>query len=133
MVPSKQTTVYPMQVVEEITKRTLNGVETDYVLKAGTSDEKLISHKEIQGEIFETVDKARAVLTDRATRSVARLVDAAHKKAREWYPTAFPERVVQHVQEEDTFQEDNSPMTEGVVTLEDGTIARVKLPDILKS
>lgn len=127
VVPTKQTAVYPMQVIEEITRKTLDGTETDYLLKAGLSDQKTISHKEIQGEIFDTVEKAKITLTERATRSIARLVDSAHKKAREWYPTAFPDK--QNFQQVEDAEQDDS---QALITLEDGTVARLKIPNILK-
>jgi hypothetical protein len=127
VVPTKQTAVYPMQVIEEITKKSLNGVEIDYVLKAGGEDPKTILHREIKGEIFETADKAKMILTDRATKSVHRLVEAAYKKSLEWYPTTS----VQPSQQQNEPIETQS--SEHTITLEDGTVARIKLPDILKT
>lgn len=125
VVPTKQTAVYPMQVIEEITKKSLSGVEIDYVLRAGGEDPKTILHREIRGEIFETADKAKMILTERATKSVHMLVETAYKKSLEWYPTTQP------IQQKNELIETKS--SEHTVTLEDGTVARIKLPDILKT
>jgi len=127
VVPTKQTAVYPMQVIEEITKKSLNGVEIDYVLRAGGEDPKTILHREIRGEIFETADKAKMILTERATKSVHMLVEAAYKKSLEWYPTTGTPPTRQKNEPSET------KPSEHTVTLEDGTVARIKLPDILKT
>jgi len=138
LVPTKQAAVYPVQVVEEITKKTLEGTETDYVLRAGGAESKTIHLKEIQGEIFETADRARSILTERATRSVVRMVEAAHKKAQEWYPGSFEGSsdggiidVLRH--NSDPNESSARPQTAApTIQLEDGTMVRVKLPDVLK-
>lgn len=83
--------VYPMQVIEEITKKTLGGEEISYMVKAGSGDDPktkmLIT--EVSGEIFDSASKARGALTERATSVINRLVDVAVQKANEWYPNCF--------------------------------------------
>ena len=133
VVLNKQTAVYPMQVVEEITKKTLNGVEVDYILRAGGPDSKNIRLNEVDGEIFDTADKARAVLTERVIISIHKRVDSAVLKAKEWYPESFetpsyteevsnlvkkPERVVASSQSNIT-----------TIDLGNGMVGRIKLPE----
>lgn len=85
----KETRIYPMQVVEEITKKTLNGETTSYMVRAGNDPKAQILISDIEGEIFESADKAKEVLIERATTNIARLVNNAVQKAQEWYPGSF--------------------------------------------
>lgn len=89
VVLKKETRVYPMQVVEEIVKKTLSGESTSYVVRAGSDPKAQILISDIDGDIFDSADKAKAVLIERATASIARLVDNAVQKAQEWYPASF--------------------------------------------
>lgn len=91
VVLNKQTAVYPMQVIEEITKKTLGGVEVDYILRGGGSDSKGQSIKlcDVDGEVFETSERAKKVLIDRVVDTITKRVDAAVVKAKEWYPESF--------------------------------------------
>jgi len=152
VVLKKEQKVYPMQVVEEITKRTLQGAEMTYMVRAGTDPKSVVSINDIDGEVFDTSEKARATLVDRATRSINRLVDVAVQKAKEWYPGSFevptddvlsvlkktPEHRVPGAEVAELAAEFQSEVEEGnatVIELPDGRQARVrqvKLPDALK-
>jgi len=137
VVPTKSTTVVPTQVIEEITKKTLTGTEIDYVVKVGGTEPKTHRLKDINGEVFETADKARIVLIDRATKSVTKLVQTAHAKARQWYPTSFEDsaglQVAPELSELDEEDHVFNEKQESTIQLADGTIARVKLPAILNN
>ena len=89
----KQASVYPMQVIEEIVKKTLEGEATSYVVCAGAARDKIMSVNEIDGEIFDSAEKAKKTLIDRASRDISNRVDLAIKKAREWYPAGFESAV----------------------------------------
>jgi cell division septum initiation protein DivIVA len=117
----KQAKVYPMMVVEEITKRTMRGEETNYVLQGGSDPTATVLATQVAGEIFESAEEAKYVLTSRATAQVERMVDAAIKKAEEWYgqrvETSSAVQTVPQVEEtEERVQ----------VQLPDGTVAYVK-------
>lgn len=85
----KETRVYPMQVIEEITKKTLDGEVTSYMVRGGTDPKAQMLISEVDGEVFDSADKAKAQLIERATASITRIVDVAVTKAREWYPGSF--------------------------------------------
>jgi len=89
VVLKKETRVYPMQVVEIVTRRTLEGEVTSYMVRGGSDPKAQLLISEVDGEIFDTSEKAKNVLIDRATASITRLVDIAVKKASEWYPNSF--------------------------------------------
>jgi hypothetical protein len=85
----KEASVYPMQVVEEITKKTLNGEETSYILRAGADANKTLNINEIDGEVFDSAEVAKKVLVDRVSQAITTRVDQAIAKAKEWYPSGF--------------------------------------------
>lgn len=125
---SKQAQVYPMMVVEEIVKRTLNGEETNYVLQGGSDPTSTVLAHQVKGEIFESAEEAKYVLTSRATTQIEKMVDLAMRKATEWYgakkieaPTKIVESMDSSVDEDEKVQ----------VELPDGTIAYMKKLDMV--
>lgn len=151
VVLSKETRVVPIQVVEEITKKTINGVETSYVVMTGPSENsKRIMLSDVKGEVFTSAERAKQVLIERVKQNIVKLVDHAVDKALEWYPNSF-ERSDEHVLtqsqtiEQRQFTDNSSEqlkremLTEAIAadessimtTLPDGTTARVRLPQTL--
>lgn len=123
VVISKKMQVYPMMIVEEITKRTLQGEQTNYVLQGGFDSDSTILLSQVDGEVFETPDEAKYVLTSRATVQIEKIVDSAVAKAAEWYPSQ-PERVVN--EDVMTIQSSSGDDDAVRVKLPDGTIANLK-------
>ena len=131
VVLSKKNQVYPMQVVETITKRTLDGEEVTYILQAGPAKDTRVSLDKVEGEIFETAEKARQVLVHRATLQINKLVDAAISKSSEWYGgiESSPQTIndlpdlmtSSQIKDED----------ESLVTMPDGSVVKVKIPKIV--
>lgn len=85
----KEASVYPMQVVEEITKKTLDGEVTTYMVRAGSDPNKVLPINDIDGEVFDSAEKAKKTLIDRVSSSINQRVEQAVLKAKEWYPTGF--------------------------------------------
>lgn len=123
VVLSKKNQVYPMQVAEIITKKTLLGEETSYILQAGSDKTSKVSMDQIDGEVFESHEKARHTLIARATAQINRLIDAAVAKSTEWYGNT-PKIIDEHYTDKITDE-----LVETVV-MPDGTIAKVRLPNI---
>lgn len=131
VVLSKKNQVYPMQVVETITKRTLNGEEIAYILQAGPAGDTRVPLDKVEGEVFETADKARQTLIHRATTQINKLVDTAINKSSEWYGAVesspqtindLPDLMARpQIKEEDT----------SLVTMPDGSVVKVKMPKII--
>lgn len=129
VVLTKKSQVYPMQVVETITKRTLNGEEVSYVLQAGAEKSSQITLDKVEGEVFDSADKARKILTHRANEQINKLVDVAIAKSVEWYGIEsqpqtiheLPEIVPQPISVEEDVK---------MVTLPDGSVVKVKIPKI---
>lgn len=131
VVLSNKNQVYPMQVVEVITKKTLKGEEVSYLLQAG-SDGTTIMLDKIDGEIFDSSEKARKTLVQRATQQINKLVDAAVKKSTEWYKSPPKVAVMQTIEDLPDFSDKIDRPVESedaaAVMLPDGTVAKVKMP-----
>lgn len=119
-----------MQIVEEITKKTLEGSVTDYVLQAGNKDEK-IHLKDIQGEVFETPEQTKRVLVERVTKQIERLIEQAVKKSQEWYPVVPTTVQVQQSDPVVDLPKMNPSSDFPTIELPNGTTVRVKLPEVL--
>lgn len=136
VVLKKENRVVPFQVVEELVKRTLEGEVVTYMARLGTSMEH-ISVSDIDGEIYESAEKLRKMLVEKATSSVNKIIDVAVQKSREWYPTGFandqselatvrkPRSSKKQALEQPTIDPGGD---ESFVELADGTRARVRLP-----
>ena len=89
--------VVPVQVIEEITKRTLAGETTSYIVRTSPDPKGLpragndVALDSIDGEVFDTAANARDALVSRVTAAVSGRVDDAVAKAVELFgppPTA---------------------------------------------
>mgnify|MGYP003347976187 CR=1 FL=1 len=129
IVLNKKGQVYPMQISEVIHKKTLKGEETKYVLRGGTDKSVTLMLDEVEGEIFDSSDKARKSLVQRATQQVNNIVDMAVKKSKEWYGDGEDSRQkVSNLPDLPDLQDLKQEDTATEVMLPDGTIAKIKLP-----
>ncbi len=129
----KQSQLIPFRVLEEISRKTMQGNTVSYKLECGAQPGQVIDISQIEGEIFLQPSEARGVMIERATNAVDRMVKVAIAKSNEWYgvPTDVPnsERVNQQMAEvgqaleHAEFETDEPTM----VQLPDGKIARLKV------
>ncbi len=158
VVLKKEMRVYPMQVVEIITKKTFEGEVMSYVVRGGSDPKAQLSLSDVDGEVFDSSVRAQAVLIQRATASIEKLVATAVQKATEWYnvelesqqnlpddPMTVLKKNVEpvksksnrsksHTNEVADFKQELLEESNGgsLITLPDGTKAKVrsvKLPD----
>lgn len=122
VVLNKKIQVYPMMIIEEIVKRTLEGENVNYVLQGGSDSASTILLNQIDGEIFESADEAKYVLTSRATEQIERMVDLAVERSKEWYKKDS-QTDVQQEKEIMTLPNEKESIK---ITLPDGTIANLK-------
>lgn len=133
VVLSKKNQVYPMQVVETITKRTLRGEEVSYVLQAGSDKSSKVTLDTVDGEIFDSAEKARTTLVQRATVQINKLIDVAKNKSSEWYGVEeqpqtindLPDLLTSPSKREEDVESDVS-----MVEMPDGSLVKVRLPKI---
>lgn len=129
VVLNKKSQVYPMQIVEIIHKKTLRGDDTKYLLQGGSDKNAKIILDEIDGEIFDSAEKARTTLITRATQQVNNIVNLAIKKSNEWYGVQAEEKQIETIEnlpDLNTLSASDPSTTE--VMLPDGSIAKIKLP-----
>lgn len=129
VVLNKKSQVYPMQIVEIIHKKTLRGDDTKYLLQGGSDKNAKIILDEIDGEIFDSAEKARTTLIARATQHVNNIVNLAIKKSNEWYGVQAEEKQIETIEnlpDLNTLSASDPSTTE--VMLPDGSIAKIKLP-----
>lgn len=120
VVLNKKVQIYPMMVVEEIVKRSLDGESVNYVLQGGSDSSSTILLNQVDGEIFESADEAKYVLTERATEQIQKMVDAAIEKSEKWYKN----REEVNIEEKNKIMELSQESIK--ITLSDGTIANLK-------
>lgn len=116
--------IYPMMVVEEIVKRTMHGEEVNYVLQGGSDSSTTILLNQVDGEIFESAEEAKYVLTSRATQQIEKLVDAAITKANDWYHLESRQETSEVFALPAEVEESQQDKIK--ITLPDGTIANLK-------
>ena len=121
--------IFPMQVVEMVTKKTLQGEEVKYCLQAGSDKTTKIMLDQLDGEVFTSAEEAKSTLVERATLQIYALIDAAQKKAKTWYDNShtiqeskIPEPKIAFIDEQKVEKEDS----DHTVMLPDGQIARVR-------
>jgi hypothetical protein len=130
---AKKNQVYPMQVVEVITKKTLKGEEVKYALRAGSDPNSVVMLDQVEGEVFESAERVRQVLVQRATNQINKMVEVASAKSVEWYSQTGSH---QHEDLSDDIEKvgslDQPPLEDNqmTVTLPDGTIAKIRMPAV---
>lgn len=123
--------VVPMQVYEEITRKTLDGLKIDYLVKIGSDDNpSTMTLNQIEGDIFESPEQAIEVLTEKAKTSIIKLVNMAQDKAQVWYGLKTNKFVIDSPEREEEIMTINgSTSKERVkIRLPDGTFANVQVP-----
>lgn len=134
---NKKNQVYPMQVVEIITKKTLQGEDVQYLLQGGSDRSTTVLLDQVDGELFDSAEVARKTLTSRATKQINKLIDLAIAKSKEWYPSADSHEP-QMLHDLPDFKHSVDMVTSepvaieqsATVTLPDGTVAKIKMPSL---
>lgn len=137
---SKKSQVYPMQVVEIITKKNLSGEEATYVLQAGPEKDTKLTLDQVDGEVFESPDVLRQTLVHRASMQVNKLIDNAVNKSNTWYYSGGKDlnQVPQTIHnlpallaKPDARAQEDVEDEGSFVTMPDGSVIRVRLPSIM--
>jgi len=138
VVLNKKSQIYPMQIIEVITKKTLQGEEIQYLLQGGSDKKSTVLLDHVDGEIFDDAEKAKSILIQRATSQINRLVEAAVTKSKEWYGVSAIDSSPHSIQDLPDLNSRASDVSRKVqdgedavnVTLPDGTVAKVRLPSL---
>ena len=120
------------RVVEEITKKTLEGEQIQYLVQAATPKTKTVRLETIKGTIYENADEAKMKLIENATRAIDGMVVKIQGAVDKYFNPAEP--VIETVPTPTKKPKSNTKLKEGYqwMEMEDGTRAQVKIPEILK-
>lgn len=115
---NKELKIYPIQVTEEIIKRTVAGETISYLAKIGKAGGRQVTLSEIDGDLFDDVEQLREVLTKRVISTINTVIESAVARANEHYeqPVVHSPLLEKEEQEEKV-----------LVTLPDGKVASLKL------
>lgn len=135
VVSNKKIQVYPVQVIEVIHKKTLRGEDIKYLLQDSKDKNSTVLLDEVDGEVFDSAEKVRMALIDRATRQINNIVDVAVKNSRDLYTSKSEKEketeTIENLPDLNSLRRDSSTIDSSEIAevmLPDGTIAKIKLP-----
>ena len=125
------------RVVEEITKKTLEGEQVQYLVQAATPKAKTVRLETIKGSIFEDSEEAKQKMIENATKAIDGIVVKIQGNVDKFFNNKKEEPIIQKPSPEvQSFPAPQSSHTlkEGYqwVEMEDGSKMQVKLPEVLK-
>ena len=121
------------RIVEEITKKTLEGEKIQYLVQPATPKTKTVQLESINGRIFLTSEEAKNALIENATRAIDTMIKKTQNLVDKFFSP--PESKIETVPDVPlAVHQQTQPLKEGYqwVTMEDGTKVQVKIPEILK-
>ena len=123
------------RVVEEITKRTLEGEQIQYLVQPAAPKARTVQLESIKGRIFLDSEEAKQALVENATKAIDAIVTKTQNLVNKFFLTATSQETIS----ETPMRSNPKPavkqqLKEGYqwVTMEDGTKVQVKIPEIMK-
>jgi len=122
VISRKESRVYPVLVVEETVRKTIEGRVISYLVQVPDKKGTVVPLEGITDRAFTTSDGLRDFLITSATQAVSAMVDGAVEIGRTLVPAGVESASVRPV-----IAEDGEMIT---VSMPDGTQARVKMPTL---
>ena len=120
------------QVIEEITKKTLEGEKIQYIVRSAMPKAKAVKLETIKGNIFQDSEEAKQKLLENATRAIDGMVGKIQNQVDSFFLNKSSESSKQEIS---TIVQLSQPqdLKPGYqwVTMEDGSKVQVKLPETL--
>ena len=120
------------QVIEEITKKTLEGEKIQYIVRSAMPKSKAVKLETIKGNIFQDSEEAKQKLLENATRAIDGMVGKIQNQVDSFFLNKSSESSKQEIS---TLVQLSQPqdLKPGYqwVTMEDGSKVQVKLPETL--
>ena len=120
------------QVIEEITKKTLEGEKIQYIIRSAMPKAKAVKLETIKGNIFQDSEEAKQKLLENATRAIDGMVGKIQNQVDSFFLNKSSESSKQEIS---TLVQLSQPqdLKPGYqwVTMEDGSKVQVKLPETL--
>ena len=118
------------QVIEEITKKTLEGEQIQYLVQSATKKSRTVKLDSIKGLIFEDSEEAKQKMIENATKAI----DGMVIKIQHNVDQLFNGKVEEATKSTPVIKATSSKLKPDHqwVVMEDGTKVQVKLPEVLK-
>ena len=125
------------RVVEEITKKTLEGEQIQYLVQSASPKSKTVRLDQIKGNIFEDSEEAKQKMIENATRAIDGMVVKIQRNV----DTFFGVQEVEVTKPSTPTKKKPSRKSKKVeklkpgyqwIELEDGSRAQIKIPEVLK-
>ena len=126
------------QVVEEITKKTLEGEQIQYLVRAAMPKTKTVRLEQIKGNIYQDAEEAKQKMIENATKAIDGMVQKIQNNVNNVFgveeESEEPEPVVKKKRSPRKSRAKAEKLKPGYqwVEMEDGTRAQVKIPEVLK-
>ena len=126
------------RVVEEITKKTLEGEQIQYLVQSATPKSKTVRLDQIKGNIFEDSEEAKQKMIENASRAIDGMMVKIQGYVDTYFGSTLLEEEVSPKSSSERKSSRKSKSKEKLkpgyqwVELEDGTRAQIKLPENLQ-
>jgi len=114
--------VVPVKIVEEINRKTINGQTTAYMVQHKVGSGDFVEMTKIRGDIYDDLDEVENLLVDNIKSNIRSLIEKVEEKAQSLNTGINKE---ENFMPEDMQRLADQQMSR--ITLEDGTIANIKL------
>ena len=119
------------RVVEEITKKTLEGEQIQYLVQAATPKSKTVKLETIQGLVFEDSEEAKQKMIENATRAIDGMVVKIQANVDKYFNGKTEEQPKKQTPVVKSFSSKELKPGYQWVEMEDGSKVQVKLPESL--
>ena len=132
MTNTKNLKIIPVQVIEEVTRTTLSGIEKTYMIQFPDSKKTVADISSLKGEFFQDVETLKTEMIQNATNSINKMIALAIALAEEEYDIHEKDKL-----EENIIQNDNSVQVEAnndiiLVDLGNGVKAKMNTKELDK-
>lgn len=121
VVPEGEQKVVPLLIVEEVTRKTVQGKKVIHMAVSPTRD-KPFNVSKVVGELFDDLTSLHDTLVERATQEISRIIQNAKKIAEVKYGIKNQSSDEDGV---DVANDDVDENPEDVIDFGDGTVARI--------
>lgn len=120
------------RVVEEITKKTLEGEQIQYLIQPATPKSKTVKLETIKGHVYSDSEEAKMKMIENATKAIDGMVIKIQSNVDRYFNGKTEESIKQPSVSK--IQSSPTKLKNGYqwVELEDGSKAQVKIPEIMK-
>ena len=122
------------RVVEEITKKTLEGEQIQYLVQSATPKSKTVRLDQIKGNIYEDSEEAKQKMIENATRAIDGMVVKIQGNVDTYFGSTLLEEEPKPKKQSSRKSKKTDKLKPGYqwIEMEDGSRAQIKIPEVLK-